>query len=77
MVITKLIELIGLKEKIAITICPTLRQTDGLAMSSRNMRLNENERSRSALIFQTLLFIKNNAGKSTPFALRSTVSKTD
>ncbi|HQX95760.1 MAG: pantoate--beta-alanine ligase [Chitinophagaceae bacterium] len=75
MVITKLIELIGLKEKIAITICPTLRQTDGLAMSSRNMRLNENERSRSALIFETLLFIKNNAGKSTPFALKKEAAR--
>lgn len=63
MVIAKLIELIGLKEITAITICPTLREWDGLAMSSRNMRLNENERRRSAAIFQTLSFIKNNAGK--------------
>lgn len=70
MVITKLIELIGLKEKIAITICPTLRETDGLAMSSRNMRLTENERSISAIIFQTLSFIKNNAGEILPLVLK-------
>ncbi len=70
MVITKLIELIGLKEKIAITICPTLRETDGLAMSSRNMRLDENERQRAPVIFQTLSFIKSNVGKISPSFLR-------
>lgn len=70
MVITKLIELIGLKEKITITICPTLRETDGLAMSSRNMRLDENERQRAPVIFKTLSFIKSNVGKISPSFLR-------
>ncbi len=71
LVITKLIELIELKEKIAITICPTLRETDGLAMSSRNLRLDEDERSRAPAIFQTLSFIKNNAGKISPSLLKN------
>jgi len=70
MVITKLIELIGLKEKVAITICSTLREKDGLAMSSRNMRLNENERRNAPAIFQTLSFIKSNVDKISPSFLR-------
>ena len=67
----KVIEKLVLDKNMSIEIkgCPTLRESNGLAMSSRNMRLNENERSRSAIIFQTLSFIKNNAGKSTPLAL--------
>lgn len=56
MVIKKMIELTGLKTK--LSICPTLRQADGLAMSSRNMRLNTEERSKAVLISQTLEFVK-------------------
>src|SRR5512138_2235737 len=49
MVIKKLIELIGLTE-IKMHICPTVREQDGLAMSSRNMRLNKEERKQAAEI---------------------------
>lgn len=56
MVIKKMIELTGLKT--SITICPTLREADGLAMSSRNMRLNAAERKQAVLISQTLQFVK-------------------
>lgn len=49
-------ELTGLKTK--IVICPTLRETDGLAMSSRNMRLNELNRAKAVEISKTLLYIK-------------------
>ncbi|MFZ1534928.1 MAG: pantoate--beta-alanine ligase, partial [Chitinophagaceae bacterium] len=44
MVISKLVELINQQDTIKVNICPTLREKDGLAMSSRNMRLNEDER---------------------------------
>ncbi len=57
MVIKKLVELIHLK--ISITICPTLRETDGLAMSSRNVRLTESERKKALKIFETLSHLKN------------------
>jgi pantoate--beta-alanine ligase len=56
MVIKKMIELAGLQ--IHINICNTLRETDGLALSSRNMRLNENERKLAVKISETLYSIK-------------------
>ena len=57
MVIKKLIEITGMQTK--IVICPTKREADGLAMSSRNMRLTADERKKAVLISQSLLFIKN------------------
>lgn len=42
----------------AVVIGPTLRETDGLAMSSRNMRLNEKERTKAVKISEILSFIK-------------------
>ncbi len=60
MVITKLVDLINKQDKIRVNICPTLREADGLAMSSRNMRLNKEERKTAATIYQGLSFIKEN-----------------
>lgn len=60
MVIQRLIELIGLDGKIKVNTCPTLREDDGLAMSSRNTRLNKEERKTANAIFKSLLFIKSN-----------------
>ncbi len=60
MVITRLIELIGYNNTIRVNICPTLRETDGLAMSSRNIRLNKEERVTATSIFRVLNFIKEN-----------------
>ncbi len=70
MVISRLVELIGLKNKTEIIICPTLRETDGLAMSSRNMRLNEMERKNAAAIYRSLNMIKENAGDENPAELK-------
>lgn len=58
MVIKKLISLTG--QPVDCIICPTMRETDGLAMSSRNMRLSAEERAQSVMIFKTLLFMKEN-----------------
>ena len=63
MVIKKLIELIGMKELIHLNISPTVRDAGGLAMSSRNMRLNENERIKARAIYQALQAIKDKLQK--------------
>ena len=60
MVIKKLIELIGLKDKIKVSICPTLREEDGLAMSSRNTRLLPADRLKATTISKALRYIKEN-----------------
>jgi len=59
MVIRKLIELIGM-DKTDLVIGKTLREASGLAMSSRNMRLNEEEKQKATVIYQTLTSIKQN-----------------
>lgn len=46
---------------VQIEICPTLRNLDGLAMSSRNARLNKQERLLAVEIYATLQQIKNNS----------------
>ena len=60
MVIKKLIGLIGLNDKIKVNICPTLREEDGLAMSSRNTRLLPGDREKAATISAALRYIKEN-----------------
>jgi pantoate--beta-alanine ligase len=57
MVIKKLLELTGM-DTITIHISPTLRENDGLAMSSRNMRLDADARKQATAIYQSLTYIK-------------------
>jgi len=59
MVIRKLIEMTGMDERVQVTICPTLREPDGLAMSSRNMRLSHSQRSLAPLLYRCLVYIKD------------------
>ena len=55
MVIKKVIELGGYRTK--LQVCDTVREDSGLAMSSRNLRLNEKEKITAAEIYKTLHFI--------------------
>jgi pantoate--beta-alanine ligase len=43
-----------------LIVSPTFREKNGLAMSSRNMRLSEKEREAAGSIYQALIFIKDN-----------------
>lgn len=56
MVLKKLVELENLSAQ--IEICPTLREADGLAMSSRNLRLTTSNRDKAPGIFNVLSTIK-------------------
>ncbi len=58
LVIKKMISQIGMDT--SVIICPTQREPDGLAMSSRNVRLSHLERKKAANLFNTLSYIKEN-----------------
>lgn len=68
MVIGELIRLMGLDERIRLIVCPTVREQDGLAMSSRNRRLTEPQRALAGVIYQCLVSIQSKAG-STGFSI--------
>jgi len=52
-VIRRLVEILGLD--ITIVPCPIIREKDGLAMSSRNIRLTKEERKLAPFIYETLV----------------------
>lgn len=58
MVVDRLIKIIH--SETVLHACPTLREPDGLAMSSRNIRLTSEEREKATAIFRTLTYIKEN-----------------
>lgn len=67
MVITNLKNQLGLAD-LDIVICPTVREADGLAMSSRNRRLTEPQRTLAAVIYQCLVSIQAKQGDA-PFSI--------
>jgi pantoate--beta-alanine ligase len=58
MVLTKLVELMAIPTQ--IHICDTERENNGLAMSSRNLRLTAQEKENATAIYQALQYIKTN-----------------
>lgn len=57
MVIEKMISLRNME--VDLEIAPTVRETDGLAMSSRNKRLSIEERENASVIFNALMHMKS------------------
>ena len=49
-------------DRVQITGCPTIRESDGLAMSSRNMRLTPEQRQHAPVIARTLFACKEKIG---------------
>lgn len=55
-IIQKLVEV--LKLNIKIIPCPTLRESNGLAMSSRNLRLSPEMREKASFIYESLISVR-------------------
>lgn len=62
MVIKNLAAQIPSLNGLKIEICPTVREQDGLAMSSRNRRLTDPQRAVANLLYQCLVSIQAKAG---------------
>ena len=60
MIIKRLVEIMGISEKIKVSICPTQREANGLAMSSRNKRLSDGEKKLAESISTSLQMLKEN-----------------
>ncbi len=59
-----------LKIPVEIIPCPIMREKDGLAMSSRNMRLTIGERKQASLIYKVLTEVKEKASGSSVAELK-------
>ena len=64
LIINRLLKLIH--SSVELVICPTQRETDGLSMSIRNLRLNATERVNALHLYQAISYIKHNYKKE-PF----------
>jgi pantoate--beta-alanine ligase len=53
---------------VEVIMCPTVREADGLAMSSRNARLSPEMRAAAPVIYQTLLWAKGALEQGRPLA---------
>ncbi len=58
LVIQKMVDLLHLPVK--LVMCPILRETDGLAMSSRNIHLSVDDRQHALILSKTLNWLKQN-----------------
>jgi pantoate--beta-alanine ligase len=73
MVIKKLIEVSHFDTR--LHICPTQREKEGLAMSSRNLRLSPVQKEKAFAIHQSLLFFKKELGTKNIDELKSSAQQ--
>lgn len=62
MVVKNLIGQMDTVSDISLDICPIKREADGLAMSSRNMRLTDPQRAVANLLYQCLVSVRTKTG---------------
>ncbi|MEN8226680.1 MAG: pantoate--beta-alanine ligase [Bacteroidota bacterium] len=70
-IIRRLVEILNMN--LDIVECPIIREEDGLAMSSRNVRLNRNERKLASFIYITLQLAREKRGLLSPAEVKSWV----
>jgi pantoate--beta-alanine ligase len=58
MVISKMVDI--LKMPVKLVMCPILRETDGLAMSSRNIHLTDYDRQHALVLSKALALVRDN-----------------
>lgn len=75
MVVNRLLELIGINDRVELHICPTVREADGLAMSSRNLRLGPSARERAVVISAALRYVKERVQPGDNSILTGTAKK--
>jgi pantoate--beta-alanine ligase len=63
------------KSAIKAVMCPIIREPDGLALSSRNVRLAADIRQRATIIYQTLLKAKTLIQENNPKAVKEMALK--
>jgi pantoate--beta-alanine ligase len=68
LVISEMVKILNIP--VEIIPCTIIRESDGLAMSSRNMRLTAVERKIAPMIYETLSGVKEKAGSMTPDRLK-------
>ena len=73
-IVKKLVQ--KLKLNVNIVECPIYREKNGLAMSSRNERLTENERKEAALIYEILKSARSKFTSSSAVVISNWVEKT-
>lgn len=73
-IIARLVE--ELKFDLTLHCMPTVREEDGLAMSSRNLRLSETERRSASVFYQCLVHAKSELLKGSPWTqVKATVAE--
>ncbi len=73
-VIEKLLDAVQLRELVQLHRQPTLREADGLAMSSRNLRLTEAQRANAPALYQALKQIQKDFNPENIAAIEATAT---